>query len=462
MATYKDVHGLSMTATSQEAVDAFDRMVDQFFEYNPQTGAALQEALDIDPDLVMGHCIQGYFLQLMGNADVLDRAEAVLAEAEARAEGATERERTHVAALGAWCRRDFSGALARWESILIDHPRDVFALKLAQFGHLYLGDVANIRDCIARVMPAWDEGVPHYSNVLGMRAFGLEESGDYPAAEAAGKRAIEIKPNDPYAVHAVAHVMEMQDRPREGIDWITGSEPHWADCNNYRYHLWWHCSLYHLDRGDFDEVLRLYDTKIRADQNDQIRDIANAVALLMRLEFRDVDVGDRWTELAEKCAPRINEHLLPFHDTHFLLAVACGGRRDAAERMIDSMQEYVATWNATSVPVMRDVSIPLAKSVLAYCDRDYERAVDLMMPIRYGLQRIGGSHAQRDIYAEMLIESALKGGQHSLARALLAERSALKPGNPHVWKTYARALEGVGDAAGADAALDRAKTLLAA
>ena len=462
MATYKNVHGLPMTAKSQDAVDAFDRMVDKFFEYSPQTGAALQQALDIDPNLVMGHCIQGYFLQSMGNANVLDQAEAALAKAESVAAGATDRERTHVAALGAWCRRDFSGAVARWESILIDHPRDIFALKLAQFGHLNLGDVANIRDCIARVLPAWDEGVPHYSNVLGMRAFGLEEAGDYPAAEAAGKRAIEIKPNDPYAVHAVAHVMEMQDRPGDGIDWITGSERHWADCNNYRYHLWWHCSLYYLDRTDYDEVIRLYDTRIRADQNDQIRDIANAVALLMRLEFRDIDVGDRWTELAEKCAPRIDEHLLPFHDTHFLLAVACGGRRDAAERMIASMQDFVATRSATCVPVMRDISIPLARAVLAYCDQDYAGAVDLLMPIRYGIQRIGGSHAQRDIYAEMLVEAALKGGQHSLARALLAERAALKPGNPHVWKTYARALDGVGDAAGAGAALDRVKTLLAA
>lgn len=459
---YKDAHGLPTTANGQDAVDAYDRMVDRFFEYSPETGAALQHALDIDPDLVMGHCVQGYFLQLVGNAAVLDQAAKALAKAEARAAGATGRERTHVAALAAWCKRDFAGALMCWEAILIDHPRDLFALKLAQFGHLYLGDVANIRDCVARVLPAWDEGLPHYSNVLGMRAFGLEEAGDYPEAEAAGRRAIELDPNDPYAVHAVAHVMEMQDRHRDGIDWIKGLEPHWGKCNNYRYHLWWHYSLYYLDRGEHDEVLRLYDNDIRGDKSDQIRDIANAVALLLRLEFRDIDVGDRWTELAEKCAPRIDEHLLPFHDTHFLLAVACGGRRDAAERMIDSMRDFVATQEASSVAVMREISIPLAEAVIAYCDGDYRRTVDSMIPIRYGLQRLGGSHAQRDVYAEMLIEAALNGGRDNLARALLAERSALKPGNPHVWKTYARALDGVGDAAGAEFARDRAKTLLAA
>lgn len=451
-----------MTAASHDAVDAFDRMIDLFFEYSPKTGAALAEALETDPDLVMGHCLQGYFAQLVGNASVLAQADAALAGADARAAGATARERLHVDALRSWCDRDLIGAANRWEAILIDHPRDLIALKLAQFAHLYLGDPANIRDCIARVMPAWDESVPNFSNVLGMRAFGFEESGDYPAAEAAGRRAIELNPKDPYAVHAVAHVMEMQARHREGIDWVEGLEPHWGDCNNYRFHLWWHCSLYYLAREDFDTVTRLYDEKIRAEKTDQIRDITNAVALLLRLQFRGIHVGDRWDELAEKCADRIDEHLLPFHDTHFLLAVALGGRRDTAQRMIESMREFVAQQHGSAVPVMRDISIPLAEAVIAYGDEDYEHAVDLLMPIRYGIQRIGGSHAQRDLYAELLIEAALKCQRYDLARALLAERSALQPGNPQAWRRFAQALDGAGDDAAAKSARDHAEALLAA
>ena len=451
-----------MTAASQDAVDAFDRMIALFFEYSPDTGAALSQALETDPDLVMGRCVQGYFAQLVGNAAALPQADTALAAAEAQAESATGRERLHVDALRSWCARDLAGAVDRWEAILIDHPRDLVALKLAQFGHLYLGDPANIRDCIARVMPAWDESVPHYSNVLGMRAFGFEESGDYPAAETAGRRAIDLNPKDPYAVHAVAHVMEMQDRHREGIAWIEGLEPHWGDCNNYRFHLWWHCSLYYLACEDFDSVIRLYDEKIRAEKTDQIRDITNAVALLLRLQYRDIDVGDRWDELAEKCAGRIDEHLLPFHDTHFLLAVAFGGRPDAAQAMVESMRSFVATQSGSAVPVMRDISIPLAEAVMAYCSGDYAQAVDRLMPIRYGIQRIGGSHAQRDLYAEMLIEAALKCGRYDLARALLAERSALQPGNPQTWRRFAQALEGAGDAAAAQNARDKAEALLAA
>ena len=45
---------------------------------------------------------------------------------------------------------------------------------------------------------------------------------------------------------------------------------------------------------------------------------------------------------------------------------------------------------------------------------------------------------------------------------LLAERTALKPNSPPAWRNYATALEGLGDAAGAASARDRADSLLAA
>jgi tetratricopeptide (TPR) repeat protein len=455
-------HGLTITTTSQDAVDAYDNLIDYFFRYSRETGAVLQQVLDIDPDMVLAHCIQGYFLNLMANAGAREQAQQALASARAGAAEATPRERLHVAALEAWCAGNIDGVIAAWETLLLESPRDIIVLKLLQSAHFYRGDSANIRDCIARVLPAWDEGVPNYSHVLGMRAFGLEESGDYPAAEAAGKRAIEMNPRDPWAVHAVAHVMEMQDRHKEGVAWMEGLEQHWDAANNFRFHLWWHRSLFHLDREEYDTVLDFYDNRIRKEKTDEIRDIANAVAMLLRLEFRGVDVGGRWAELSERSVTRIDEHLMPFHDTHFLLALACGGRPDVAAKMVESMRAYVATSKASAVPVVREVCIPLAEALIAYSAGDYGRAVDLLTPIRCEIQRIGGSHAQRDLFAELLVEAALKAGRFALARALLAERSALQPGNAPVWKAYARALDGVGDAIGASAACDRAEKILAA
>ena len=89
---FQNQQGLTMTAAHQDAVDAFDRMVDLFFEYSPDTGAALTHALEIDSGLIMGHCLNGYFMQLMGNASVLGQADEALAKADALAAGATDRQ----------------------------------------------------------------------------------------------------------------------------------------------------------------------------------------------------------------------------------------------------------------------------------------------------------------------------------------------------------------------------------
>jgi len=60
----------------------------------------------------------------------------------------------------------------------------------------YTGDTRMLRDCIARALPAWSPDLPGYHAVLGMHAFGLEETGLCTRAEAAGRRAVELEPRD--------------------------------------------------------------------------------------------------------------------------------------------------------------------------------------------------------------------------------------------------------------------------
>jgi len=125
-------------------------------------------------------------MMLFAKRDFVARAAQALAAAEAAAQavGGTARERSHLAALRDWVRGDWVAALARWEAILLDHPRDLVALRLAQYSTLYKGDSEGLRDSVGRVLYAWDDGVPGYGFVLGAYAFGLEEAGDYAAVVA--------------------------------------------------------------------------------------------------------------------------------------------------------------------------------------------------------------------------------------------------------------------------------------
>jgi len=222
MSVYSDRRGITYTAASQDAVDHFDATITEYVHMGIETGARLKETLAADAEFPIAHILRGCFMQLFCIPTLTEKPKQSLAKArEASASiGVDDREQHHIDALGAWVAGDMRSALEHWESILLDHPLDMLAVKLSQFTHFYLGNSRQMRDSIARILYAWHPEVPGHANVLGMYAFGLEECGDYAGAERTGRLAVESDPADPWSVHAVAHVLEMRDRRRDGIAWL--------------------------------------------------------------------------------------------------------------------------------------------------------------------------------------------------------------------------------------------------
>ena len=455
-----DAFGLSISAANDEAATAFDELVSAYLGFRRDTGDCLKAALAADPNLVLAHVLKGYFYLLFCNPQMDGRVVKALQTAEAAAGEANERERCHINALHAWAAQDLVGATAAWEDILLRWPRDILALRLAHFTHFYLGDARQLRDSVARVLPLWNEADSGYAYVLGMWAFGLEECGDYARAEGAGRRAVELNPANIWAVHAVAHVMEMQGRLAEGIAWLTGTEQDWAPCNNFAYHVWWHRALFHLEHGEHGEVLDHYDNCFRADnESEDYLDMSNAIAMLWRLDDAGVDIGNRWHELADKSEKRIDDHVLTFIDAHLVMALAADSRQSAIDKFLATMAA-ASEADTSQARVYREVGIPLCEAMVAYRAGDFEIAVDGLWPIRYDVVRIGGSHAQRDVFQQTLINAALKAGRGTLARGLLAERVAVRPNSPQSWQCYARCLDQIGENPAAANARSQAAALV--
>ena len=459
---FDDARGLPVTAASAEAVESLDRTVAAYLAFRADTGDRLKETLAADPGLPLGHVTRGYFMALFETEPFAKRARQSLAAAEAALQKCepTARERLHVEALRRWTEGDLVGAAATFDAILVDHPRDAVALKMAQYLWFYLGEADAMRDSLGRCLFAWDEGVPGYGFILGSWAFALEEAGEYGRAEQAGRRAVEIHPHDIWAAHAVAHVLEMQGRAREGVAWVGSLDREWGDCHNFRYHILWHRCLFHLDLEEFSRALDLYDREVRDQSTEDYLDISNAVSMLWRMEQMGVDVGDRWKELADQSRPHIGDRKLVFADAHYAMALAAVGDRDGVERLTASAREW-AEGKGTEAAILRESGLALLEALAAYRKGEHGRAVDLLLPVRRAVTRVGGSHAQRDVFHRTLVDAALKAERWTLARALVAERLQRKEKSAWNWRTWARALDGTGDAAGAADARGEAARLLA-
>jgi tetratricopeptide (TPR) repeat protein len=439
---FEDERGLAVTAASEAAVRALDATVAAYLAFRSDTGERLKEAQAADPSCVLAHALRGYFMLLFETRPFLERGKKALEAADAalaRTE-VTARERAHVEALRRWTKGEWEAAAAQLDAILMEHPRDAVAFKIAQYLHFYLGDAEAMRDSAGRCLFAWDERVPGYGYILGSYAFALEESGAYAEAEAAGRRAVELQPKDIWAAHAVAHVMEMQGRAREGIAWVGALDRNWSQCHNFRYHILWHRCLFHLDLEEWDRALELYDREVRDQSTEEYLDITNAVAMLWRMEQNGVEVGRRWQELAERSAQHVGDRMLVFADAHYAMALAAS--RDA-ERHLADMRIWAEEASGTQGRLMREVGLALIEGLVSYRNGEWARTVDLLLPIRREIRRVGGSHAQRDVFHRTLVDAALRDGRWTLARALVAERLARKPESAWNRKAWKRAEAGL-------------------
>ncbi len=319
-------------------------------------------------------------------------------------------------------------ATAEWEAILVDHPTDALALRLAEDAYYFLGQPLAIRDCAARVLPAWARDNPLTSVVLGLYAFGLEETGDLRRAEDVGREALERNARDAWATHALAHVMETANRHEEGIDFLKSTREHWAPAHFMAGHNGWHLALFLIEHGRFDEVLADYD-RFTAPKlaNDATLDRVDAAALLWRLELAGVDVGGRWAAVANRWMAHVDDHVLAFNDLHGAFAAARSPESGDVRRFRNSLDAYVRLGSGDNRQVTAEVGRRLIDGVLAFGVGDARRTVDAILPIRHEVVRIGGSHAQRDIVDLTLIAAAERSGQWRLARALLAERAGVRP-----------------------------------
>jgi tetratricopeptide (TPR) repeat protein len=420
---YTDRWGCPLVATSEEAVGLLDAAVEQLVSLSGEPGTLVDEAAAADPQLLLARVMQAYLALYASSVPGIERARALVKGLHPGGPETGEREVLHVLAAQSWADGEWGHALGFLERALQHDSRDLLALKVAQDLSFFLGDQRALRDVVERVVGAWSPDRPGHGYVCGMYAFGLEENGDYDGAEQQARRALEENPRDVWAVHAQAHVFEMRGAQRPGIAFLDDSVGDWSS-SYFATHNWWHRALYHLELGELDEALALYDGPIRSTGSTEWLDVDDAASLLWRLHLFGVDVGDRARTLSGEVGGLPGEPVYVFNDWHAVMIAGLAGSQAECERLIRANRNAPGGTNRRAIEA---AGLRLLEGFAAFASGDDAVTLHRLIDIGPTAHVVGGSHAQRDVIDLTLLAAAARAGDLRLAEALLAARVARKP-----------------------------------
>ncbi len=427
--TTTDRHGNTVSTRNANAIAGYDRAAAMMLGFRADPLTEIEAAIAEQPDFAMGHAFRAGILAMSMEAPLIPLVLESVVAGEA-VPAANDRERAHLAAARAWAEGDLDLAHYRYAQIAAGYPRDLFAQQAAHQFDFFLGCPEGLRERPKAALRAWrgeEEGVAW---LLGMHAFGLEECGDYAAAESTGRMAVALQPRDAWATHAVAHVLEMQGKHIEGAAWLMDQEAEWSQGDILAVHNWWHLALFHLEEGDIDAVLGIYDRAIAPGRPGKPAiELVDASAMLWRLWLRGVDTGLRFTALSDAWDAIGGAGFYAFSDLHAAMAHVGAGRQDRCAALVEAMRN-AASGGGTNATLTSKVGLPLVAGVLAFGRGSWAQTVACIEPVRPSALAFGGSNAQRDVLTLTVLEAALRGGDLGRARTIVGKRLAARPMSP--------------------------------
>ncbi|KAJ8315258.1 hypothetical protein KUTeg_007408 [Tegillarca granosa] len=430
-------YGTPMSTTSNETCKLYDAALTQYVCYydDPTLGGimgCLDRLVKNEPNFVLAHVFKN-------GLDAIAVANSVRTDEEfaksvnhmvtlGKTQNISDRERKHVMAVKQWTDGNLAQAAGIWDDIVCAYPRDMLAIKFCEMSNFYLGQKQQLRDNMAGIIPQWKSSMPLYGYLYGMYAFGLCETGAYDKAEKKAKMGLEMVEDDPWCSHALVHTYEMAGRFKDALNFIHETENNWNGFGALSGHIYWHEAVYNIEKGNYEEALGVFDNQLkeRGEKLQSMLGMYDAFSLLYRLELEGADVKDRWSSILETHKEHFDEHVLAWNDVHLLIGCIGSKNKKAEEQLMDSIRDYIKTSSGYNRGVSKEVLVPLCEGLLAYESGEYDKAVDLVFPIRYKI-------VKRDIFDQFLIHAAIRSTSKEnkqRARFLLEERTALKDNSP--------------------------------
>jgi tetratricopeptide (TPR) repeat protein len=423
----KDARDLDVTTDDATAVAAADDFAARLLRLD-QGVEAILDAAKRWPDTPIVQLYAATFWLYGQTDDALETAAVHLRACDALAMNA--RERALHRALALWHSTDNLRAVEAMEAITTEWPSDLLTAKIAEFlyyvlGQQYMGP--RFRAHMRRLEGAHAED----PDFLAMTAFASELCSDYRAAEAVAERALTIEPRNPWAQHALSHVLIRQGRVAEGLAHLESFLPLLATCGRpIHCHDAWHLALLHLEEFDVAAAMRVFRTHIWGITPDFVVEQLDAIALLWRTEMAAGPMDAQWPSIAEHIAPRALEAFMPFMNAHYVYALARAGQADAVEAALAGVHARSAADDEEAKRVWAPVGRAVIEAAAAFGAGDRARAATLLDPVMPMMTSIGGSDAQDDLFRQTYLRSLQAAGRHVEAAAYFDVITAGKSRTP--------------------------------
>src|SRR5262245_7244107 len=415
-ATMKNARGLEVTADQAAAVAAADEFAARLLRLDQGVEAVL-EAVKRWPDTPILQLYAAAFWLYGQTADALANVAPHLEAGAALA--MNERERALHHALALWQENDNLHAVEAMEAITAEWPRDLLTAKFAEFLYYVLGQQhmgPRFRAHMAR-LESLHSGDSDY---LAMAAFASELCDDCAASEATAERALALAERNPWAQHALSHVLIRQGRVDEGRVRMEAFLPLLRTCGRpIHSHDSWHLALLYLEELDVAAAMRVFSEHIWGITPDFVVEQLDAIALLWRIEMAgsDVRLDAPWAEIADHVAPRAVETFMPFMNAHYVYALARAGRSEALDAALAAVRKHSAADDEEAKRVCGPVGRVVVEAAAAFGAGDRGGAAKLLDPVMAQMTAIGCSDAQDDLFRQLYLRSLQAAGRHADAAA---------------------------------------------
>ena len=416
----KDRFGLPISTNSSTASDYFQEGLDLLLSQNYGPEERFQKAIEADEGFAMAHAGMAWVAMMRGTAA---EAKEGIAQAQSLTSGISGRERSGIEAIDLWINNKGIQSLGVVLDHLKEHPGDVLMLRLAQ--RLYMqgchsAGVHNFPEELFALCQSIEKHCRDDWAFLGSYAFAHHETGRLEEAFKLASRSLELNPINAVASHSVTHVYFEQGDAASGGDflgnWLEGFDKR----ASYHVHLSWHLALFELAMGRYKNALDLYETDIRPSVvSGSAASLADSASLMWRLTiYGGTPPPKPWEEVRDQATPAAGNPGPPFRDAHAALAFAATGDQDALEKTIDAMRSAADGGNV----LVGEMTLPMVQGIAAFGEGNYGETVRLMERPVKELARIGGSHAQREVFEDTLLEAYIRAEQYENAESMLRER----------------------------------------